>query len=71
MSPKFPSATDVLDELISLSEFLEEEEVDEVKRYDPQKVRSIRSYRVPHSRQERNGAGRRDVRERIVIRDSF
>ena len=67
---RFQSATDILDELIMLSEFLEDEEVDKekVKREDPPK---IRSYRVPHSRQERNSAGRRDVRERVVIRGSF
>ena len=66
MSPRFPSATDVLDELVSLATFERDEEVDVVEKVEPPK---FKTYHVPHSRQDRYAPTK--IREKIVIRDSF
>ena len=66
MSPRFPSATDVLDELVSLAAFERDEEVDVVEKVKPPK---FKTYRVPHSRQDRYAPTK--IHEKVVIREGF
>ena len=60
MSPRFPSAVDVLDELVTLGEVMEAE-----KKPEPRK---FRSFRVPHSRQDLQRAPQR-IKEKFLIRE--
>jgi hypothetical protein len=59
---KYPSGVDILDELISLSEFLEPHPL------KTKKTKFKAYHRVPHSRQQQRPP--KKILEKIVIRES-